>query len=495
MTDSSRFFCFSFSSFLTSFLPPFLYHHYNSTTATDRHPSSKQPRSSSSSPIAASSSRLLLLILLTLFLLLCTTTLIRTPLSILLLHLRHHHHHQSSIYYNPPSPPITRSARVLFYWKPHKTGSTSVRSWLLSVAKILNVTLYKTPYYPYSEVRSHVEHLRYLALKNPKRKKDDRLQQQGMPHCAILAGHIRVPSVLSSTKENEKEELIRPDERMLGSILTSTRRSFDTLASKFFHRTGTNMTSPHQFLSTTTSSSSSSLSLLQHWRFHWHAVSPCEPLAYYDGIYDYNCNLSFAAIHSRAHAIAQRVDCVIDTNDFLPDLLALCAVMHIPQGKCPRFGQRRIKHYSMFYDRIKKVKEVMWSVRWHVYVMDVLRFYLRQRRCRYVLAPTKERSIAVAAATTEETTDPSSSDTSASTTSSTIRTNGGQTRMVMSNQLDDDDDEQMHVKNTSIVDDLMNDAQQQQQQVRMLRQLQQQQQQHMPKWPFPNCHLVEDGNG
>lgn len=50
-------------------------------------------------------------------------------------------------------------------------------------------------------------------------------------------------------RKRRKREMmkIRPDERGLGAVLTSTRRSFETLASKYFHRTGVNFTPISQF--------------------------------------------------------------------------------------------------------------------------------------------------------------------------------------------------------------------------------------------------------
>lgn len=254
-------------------------------------------------------------------------------------------------------PPSERVASNLIYWKPHKTGSTSLRSWLITVADTLQLPLHKTDHYPNSDISDHYDRLRSLNT-----HKDGR--------CSIFAGHVRVPEVSSRVDER--------DERSLGAVVTTTRNALNTLASKYFHRTGRDLSRPDLEWFKKTKSQQSRL-----WFFHWNDHDPCEVLRYYDGLN--GCDLEQKSLEQRTLGIAKRIDCVVDTDDPDEDLWALCRVMGIEdREKCPEYPNRRAKDYRTLYDDLFAIPHIREVVKSSLRVTETLRDQFLKRRCRFL---------------------------------------------------------------------------------------------------------------
>lgn len=259
----------------------------------------------------------------------------------------------------PPSSshPAPRTARLardgsnLVYWTPHKTGSTSMRSWIRKVAATVGANMTgKGVYYPYSDFLDHAERLS---------------ASQNGAGCAFVIGHIRVPPFSE-----------RHDERKLGAVITTTRRSFNTLASKFFHRTADRLT--EKSLKDFKSSSSRAS---RRWFFYWHDSNACEPLQYYDGLD--RCELNDAALTERARSIADRIDCTVDMDDPDPDVAVLCEQLRVSNNDCPRFPERNTKPGRSLYDSLYDFPHIKAIIADNVRVTDVLRDQLMMKRCRF----------------------------------------------------------------------------------------------------------------
>lgn len=259
--------------------------------------------------------------------------------------------HLSSASVAQEVPADVRGGTNLVYWTPHKTGSTSMRWWLKDVAREIGAELIGMRFlYPYSRTMDHEQRANFLL--------------DGTT-CAFVMGHIRVPSFLK-----------RFDERRLGAVVTTTRATFPTLASKFFHRTDGELSvralRAFAFIRSTRAST---------WFYHWHDSNPCEPLEYYDGLKD--CRLDGGAVEERARGIAERIDCVVDTDDPEEDVRALCRQMGLSSSNCPRYADRNVAQGRSLYDDLYNISHVRQALGNNFYVTDVLRSQLMMKRCRF----------------------------------------------------------------------------------------------------------------
>ena len=251
----------------------------------------------------------------------------------------------SSRGYAFPALPQSRLAHNLVYWSPHKTGSTSMRIWLRRVSDAIEIHYYTAGFYPYS----------------PFSNWEDRAVPP-YTNCTILSGHIR-------SKPFSQRSI---HEARLGAVITSTRDPYDTMASRYFHRTERKFT--EEILSMTANRTKSSTS--RRWFFYWQDLDACEQLRYYDAIQD--CN--YDSLEQRIQDIANRIDCVVDTNDPQPDLDALCKAMNLHE--CPAFlnGNNRVVSYQPIFDELH-LTHAMERV---VNVSIALRKALMPRRCRFL---------------------------------------------------------------------------------------------------------------
>lgn len=240
----------------------------------------------------------------------------------------------------------------LVYWTPHKTGSTSMRTWLKTVAAALGADVSGAViHYPYLKIGDHEERLQYVS---------------NNVSCTLVMGHIRVPAFSE-----------RYDERRLGAVITTTRHAFNTLASKFFHRTDDSLTDDAlRSLATTRSARA------RRWFYYWHDSNACEALEYYDGVRD--CRLDGDDVEDRARRIAERIDCAVDMDDAEEDADALCAQLGLLEGTCPRFPTRNTERGESRYRQLYRLAHVTQVMQNNLYVADVLRRHLMAKRCRFL---------------------------------------------------------------------------------------------------------------
>lgn len=250
---------------------------------------------------------------------------------------------------------IVREGHNLVYWTPHKTGSTSMRNWLKHVAETLQLHISITHKYPNKPFEDH-------------RQRYDRLK---LKKCAFLAGHIRVRSVH-----------LRNNELHLGAVITTIRDPFAMLMSKYFHRTRGRLTT-----GTLQHFADPGSHLSRLWFFYWNDVDPCEQLRYYDG--EEGCELDqrdgvMTAIEKRARAIADRIDCVVDTDDPAHDLDSLCRQMSLGESECPQMPVLNVKKGNTLYDKILTFPHIKAVMMRTANVTIALRNALMKRRCRFL---------------------------------------------------------------------------------------------------------------
>lgn len=241
-----------------------------------------------------------------------------------------------------------REGHNLVYWTPHKTGSTSMRYWLKSVADILELKLHIHHRYP----NNHYEDFH------------SRAKRMGLESCDFLAGHIRITPQRS--RENELK---------LGAVISTIRDPYALLASKYFHRTRKKMTTGNLKKYKDPKSQLSRL-----WFFYWNDYDPCEQLRYYDGLY--GCDL--LTLSTRIRKISERIDCIVDTDDSQPDLKSLCHVMGLPDDQCPEMPNENIgSHRTVFniFIRIPHIRQVMQLT---VNITTELRNAFLQKSCRHL---------------------------------------------------------------------------------------------------------------
>lgn len=245
-----------------------------------------------------------------------------------------------------------RGGPNLVYWKPHKTRSSSMRAWMNIVSEKVGTEMIGLDvYYPYSPFIDHERRANFL--------------RDGVS-CAFVTGHIRIPRFSE-----------RFDERRMGAVVTTTRDALNTLASKFFHRTD-GVLSPRALRSLRTVRSTPA----RRWFYYWHDSNPCEPLEYYDGLKD--CRLDGGDVEKRAREIADRMDCVVDTDDPDDDIRALCSQMGVSKKECPGFPERKVAKGRSLYDDLYDISHVKQVLKNNFYVTDVLRKQLMPRRCRFL---------------------------------------------------------------------------------------------------------------
>lgn len=221
-----------------------------------------------------------------------------------------------------------------------------MRTWLLNISTVLQIPLQTSKYYPNSKIQHH----------------HDRLGK----NCSIFAGHVRVPDISK-----------RRDERELGSVVTTTRNSFNTLASKYFHRTSRtlNESELQEY-----KKRSSSLSRL--WFFYFNDNDACEVLRYYDGLE--RCEDGNDLL-KRVDNIAKRIDCVVDTDDPVPDLKILCRVIGVDNIDCPEYPNRRARARRDLYKDLYDIKHIRDVVQRSLRVTELLRIAFLKRRCRFLV--------------------------------------------------------------------------------------------------------------
>lgn len=250
---------------------------------------------------------------------------------------------------------LVREGHNLVYWTPHKTGSTSMRNWLANVAERLQIDIsitHKYPNKPFEDYRQRYDHLKLKT-------------------CTFLAGHIRV-----------RASHLRNNELRLGAVITTIRDPFALLMSKYFHRTRfilTNGALQHF------ADPGSRLSRL--WFFYWNDLDPCEQLRYYDG--EQGCELDqrdgvMTAIEKRARAIAERIDCVVDTDDPAHDLDSLCRQMSLGESECPQIPVLNVKKGNTLYDKMLTFPHIKAVMMRTANVTISLRSALMKRRCRFL---------------------------------------------------------------------------------------------------------------
>lgn len=252
---------------------------------------------------------------------------------------------------SPPPPPV-RIAHNILYWKPHKTGSTSAKLWMDALAAAANLRLkFFAP--------------RAYLFQAP----TDLATRAGDANCTIFLGHILTRDVHSRTHEASR-----------GAVITTTRDAYNYLCSKYFH--------------TSEGSYNTHIEGLEHrdtiearlWWSRWLIYDRCETYRYYDGLQ--GCPAEPAALHARAEAIAERIDCVIDTEDPQPDADAICKVIGLEH--CPEFGSSNTRiSPEVGYEKLLDIKHIKKALDGPAAVIQILRDALLKRRCRLMTAPGK----------------------------------------------------------------------------------------------------------
>lgn len=250
--------------------------------------------------------------------------------------------------------PEAREGFNLVYWTPHKTGSTSMRLWLKSVADKLELKVGISHKYPNKLHEDHHARARRMGL---------------LRQCGFMAGHIRVTPVHS-----------RHNELLLGAVVSTIREPYKLLASKYFHRTKGKLNK--KALKSLKDPSSKPA---RRWFFYFNDLDPCEQLRYYDGLY--GCN--YETLGPRIQAIADRIDCVIDTDDHNADLGAICARVGLNEtdGDCPKWTVANRKRELKYYRKLLKVPHIVKVMERSVAVTAQLRNSFMKRRCRFLDDP------------------------------------------------------------------------------------------------------------
>lgn len=226
-----------------------------------------------------------------------------------------------------------------------------MREWLLKVAHTLEADISITRKYPYKPHEDH--HHRFARV--------------GLSTCAFLAGHIRVPSLRDRTNELK-----------LGAVITTIREPYALLMSKYFHRTRLklNQATLKKYMNPTSQPS-------RRWFFYFNDLDPCEQLRYYDGLE--GCTITNSpALQKRVHAIADRIDCVVDTDDPGHDLLSLCSQMQMSDHECPKLLVENVNNGHSLYDTMLTLPHIKSVMSRAVNVTVLLREAFLRRRCRFL---------------------------------------------------------------------------------------------------------------
>lgn len=241
----------------------------------------------------------------------------------------------------------------LVYWTPHKTGSTSMRLWLSDVAKELELKIGLAHKYPNKLHEDHHARAKRMGLLN---------------RCGFIAGHIRVTPVRS-----------RNNELRLGAVVTTVREPYLLLASKYFHRTRTRLDQKALAQFHDPSSQTS-----RKWFFYFNDLDPCEQLRYYDGLE----GCVYSKLDDRVRRIADRIDCVVNTDDSKADLVAICNKVGLNSsanggGECPRMTIANRKRDLKRYKELMKIPHIVKVMERTVYVTQKLTNALLKRSCRF----------------------------------------------------------------------------------------------------------------
>lgn len=115
--------------------------------------------------------------------------------------------------------------------------------------------------------------------------------------------------------------------------------------------------------------------------FHFNDYDACEPYRYYDGIE--GCDLREEVLRMRAGRIAERIDCVIDSDDSGDDIDALCSMMGLEGNMCPVYEQSNVRAGGEYGEilKFKHVREILERVS---KPYEYLREALMERRCRFM---------------------------------------------------------------------------------------------------------------
>lgn len=233
-----------------------------------------------------------------------------------------------------------------------------MRLWLRRVANDMNITFAGAGLYPYSKITDWNTRAQGVYRSTLSRTPGFKPKEL----CFIIGGHIRIKPVTD-----------RPHEALLGAVITTTRFAYDTLASKYFHRTDRLYLDDKEKLKNPKSKES------RLWFLHWQDYDPCEQLRYYDNID--TCDSSRDQIASRVKQIADRIDCVVDTDDPQPDLDSLCRRMKLTV--CPKYpSSNRAGSKDSGYKEIFAKSHIKGSLARIVWVTQLLRSALMKKRCR-----------------------------------------------------------------------------------------------------------------
>lgn len=262
------------------------------------------------------------------------------------------------LYFLPPlllPEHIRREGNNLVYWTPQRTGSSSIRAWLWAVAAVLRIDTAAS-----------------FSFMNNTDEDDHRMRHTrlGVPRCSFLTGHINARNV------NERD-----NELKLGAVITTIRDPAALLTSRYFYRGG------NRFSKKALDGYSDSKSRVSRlWFFYWNDRDPCEQLRYYDGLP--GCAMkSITGLQRRARSIAERIDCVIDTDNPRKDLAALCRRMTLDDEECPTYRRRRRRRKGdreEMYEKLLNFSHIREAVSRHLMVASMLRDELAKRKCRFL---------------------------------------------------------------------------------------------------------------
>lgn len=220
-----------------------------------------------------------------------------------------------------------------------------MRQWLRDVGEAHQIPVSISDiYYPFSEFTDW-----HARAEN---------DQGDLMSCTLLGGHIRIPPISE-----------RRDERQLGRVVTTTRNAFNTFASKYFHRMRRDMEDDIAIVGNENS---------RRLFFYFNDLDPCELLQYYDGVL--GCPLH--TIESRIATIADRIDCVIDSDDPDEDISKLCEMMGVKK-KCPPFPYKNSNGKER-YRQLQESEHITVAMERVVKVGRKLREALMEKRCRFL---------------------------------------------------------------------------------------------------------------
>lgn len=215
----------------------------------------------------------------------------------------------------------------------------------------------------------HIDTAATFSYMNNTNEDDHRTRHNrlGVPRCSFLTGQINARSVN-----------VRDNELKLGAVITTIRDPADLLTSRYFYRSGNRISKK-----SLDSYSDPTSRFARLWFFYWNDRDPCEQLRYYDGLA--GCGMrSNAGLQRRARAIAERIDCVIDTDDPKKDLMALCRRMTLDDEECPRYrrGKSRRAERAKLYVELLNFTHIREAMSRHLMVATMLRDELAKRKCR-----------------------------------------------------------------------------------------------------------------